>query len=96
MFVSLSSGGYHKNLSEMKELIVLLAKAIPEEKILSDMKEALINYQVSGSDDDKKSLEIQCMLFSTKSSLGDKDPMEMIDELNTLEKGKELLSPKMS
>lgn len=67
-------------------MIMLIAKVLPEEKILNDLKDAIQNYQLVPSEENKKQIEINCMLFQTKISVEREGFMEMASRLNEIER----------
>lgn len=47
----------------MKELLVILATAMPEEKLISDLEHALTEHKLFGTDETRKKLAANCQMM---------------------------------
>jgi len=78
----------------LDNIMTLMAKTMPEEKLLDDLKESIIAYQIDQNDKNKSNLEFNLILSSTAILTKGKDAMEIIQEMERTKKGRDLLSPK--
>jgi len=71
----------------MKELMIMAAAAIPEEKLLNDLAEAIDNYTTIPSEDNQASVGMLCMMMTLKFNLGDstKKAMDMINGIDDID-----------
>jgi hypothetical protein len=71
----------------MKELMIMAAAAIPEEKLLNDLEEAIREYKLVPSDDNKASVGMFCMMMTLKLRLGDstEKAMDMINGIDDID-----------
>ena len=71
----------------MKELMIMAAAAIPEEKLLGDLSEAIKEYKTIPSDDNKASVGMLCMMMTLKLRLGDSTEraMDMINGIDDID-----------
>lgn len=81
----------------MKELMLLLASAMPKEKIIEQLEESINKWKDDSSEENWKTLEMTASLVTAKRLTGDKDlqkTSEAIDELNKVEKAMDIITPK--
>ena len=85
----------------MHQIMNMMAAMMPEEQIIEDMKDALIEYSVCPVDQKKQvqhKIEMMCILFLSKRAIeisgGDFNAMmKMNREMEEIEKLKEMLNP---
>lgn len=65
----------------MTELLVIMAKLMPEEVLIDHLKEAIDEYK-TGDKGSKDKLAYICILIATRFGSEGKDPMEMAKELS--------------
>lgn len=67
--------------------MIMAAAAIPEEKLLNDLTEAIDNYTTIPSDDNKASVGMLCMMMTLKLRLGDstEKAMDMINGIDDID-----------
>jgi hypothetical protein len=70
----------------MKELAILLAKALPMDMLLEKMQEALTEYKIIQSVENKNSMLFYCQLMMIRLSTEDRDTMEVVKEMVAAEK----------
>jgi len=51
----------------MKEIMLILATAMPEEQIIAELEEALTNYKLIGDKDSKNKLMMNCHMFMLRA-----------------------------
>lgn len=51
----------------MKELMLIMATVMPEEKLIDDLQEAITEYKLTNSNDSRKSLAAFCQMFVLRS-----------------------------
>jgi hypothetical protein len=71
----------------MKELMIMAAAAIPEEKLLEDLSEAIKEYKTIPSESNQASVGMLCMMMTLKLRLGDstEKAMEMINGIDDID-----------
>jgi hypothetical protein len=71
----------------MKELMIMAAAAIPEEKLLNDLEEAIREYKTIPSEDNQSSVAMLCMMMTLKMRLGDstEKAMDMINGIDDID-----------
>ena len=77
----------------MLSIMTFLAKSMPEEKILDDLKEAIIAYQIDPNDKNKTTLDFNLIMASTSVLTKGQDTKDVLDGLDRTKKGMELLEP---
>ena len=65
----------------MTELLVIMAKMLPEEIIIDQLREALEGYK-TGDKASKDKLAYTCILIATRFGSEEKDAMEMAKEMS--------------
>lgn len=65
----------------MTELLVILAKFMPEEILIDQLKEALEGYK-TGDKASKDKLAYTCILIATRFGTEEKDPMALAKEMS--------------
>lgn len=80
----------------MKEIFLMFASIMPEDKLLKEMEEALHNYRSTQSEDHKIRLNLWCHLFVSKHIIKDeKGGLEsVLKEMNKMKQGYDLLNTK--
>lgn len=78
----------------MEQLFLVLAKIMPEEKLLDDLSEALQNYKILNNEETKSKLLINVMFISIRLGTEKKDLMETINDFNQKKKTLELFEDK--
>jgi len=74
----------------MEELIILLAKASSNTKLINDIQLAINNIKANGeTSENLRHLAAQCHLFMLKIIMGDEDVHKFIDKFN---KDKQLIN----
>lgn len=71
----------------MKELIIMAAAAIPEEKLLDDLLEAIKQYKIIPSEDNQAAVGTLSMMMTLKLRLGDstQKAMDMINGIDDID-----------
>ena len=77
----------------MMSIMTLLAKAMPEEKLLGDLKDAIVEYQINPNDKNKSALDFHLIMASTSVLTRDQNTEEVLEGLDRTKKGMDLLSP---
>lgn len=77
----------------MLNIMTMLAKSMPEEKILNDLKEAIIEYQINPNKKNKSGLDFNLIMASTSILTKGRDTKDVLDGLDKTQKGMDLLSP---
>ena len=79
----------------MKELMYLVATATPTKHLVEKLQEALSEYELVPTEDNKRAVMLHLfMLLVHLENDGSLNKMtEMLKELNTIEKAKNLLTP---
>lgn len=76
------------------ELLVMMAKFMPEDKLVEDIIEKAQEYKMMPDDKEKRmSLAASCALFGAKISIEGKDTIEVLRELKQAEQTKDFLNP---
>jgi len=68
----------------MKELLIILAKAMPEEMIIEKIIEHAVKYK-DGDKEQRHHLEVACQLLLTKSTFEGKEAMDAIADIQRIE-----------
>lgn len=76
----------------MQELVLLFAQIIPEEILLEEIEQALIEFKVTASEDSKNKLAMYCMFFCTKVGTKGKDITEMSKQMSEMSRIKERMN----
>lgn len=66
---------------------------MPEDLLLQKLEESIAELRITGSEESRMKVGINCLMFTTKQTIGDNDPMDFIDDLDKTERAKDLLSP---
>lgn len=75
----------------MKELFIIMATAMPEEQLIDSLEDAIKEYKINKSEDNRTKIEMYAAMFSIKGSK--KDPFEMIKDMDNLAKAKKMFDP---
>ncbi len=75
----------------MKELMILAAKLLPEDSLLDDLIEAATNYKADKTKENRSKLGMFSILISTRFATEGKDAMDVIGEMDTAQRGMDLL-----
>ena len=67
----------------MKELMLIMATVMPEEKLIDDLQEAITEYKLTNSNDSRRSLATFCQMFVLRS-LTKGDPEKMNEVLKDM------------
>ena len=67
----------------MKELMLIMATVLPEEKLIDDLQEAITEYKLTNSNDARRSLATFCQMFILRSiTEGNPDKLtEMLSDM---------------
>lgn len=67
--------------------MIMAAAAIPEEKLLNDLQEAIREYKLVPSEENQSSVGIFCMMMTLKLRLGDstEKAMDMINGIDDID-----------
>ena len=67
----------------MKELMLIMATIMPEEKLIDDMEEALTEYKLTNSNESRMTLATVCQMFILRSvTKGNPDKLqEMLKDM---------------
>lgn len=76
----------------MHSIMTMLAKAMPEEKLLDDLKEAIILYQIDPNKKNKSSLDFNLIMASTSVLTKGQDTKEVLEGMDRTKKGMDLLN----
>ena len=82
----------------MKNEALIIASIMPEEVILDMLSEALTEHKITKTDESKGKLMGACVMLMAKEAIT-KEPggvFGVMKEMDTLERGKNLLTPKLS
>lgn len=77
----------------MKELIVILAKAMSNDDLVSMLEKSCAEFRSDPSDENFKALSLPCLLIGTRLTTAGQEPEVVIQEMNRLKKAKDLLTP---
>lgn len=84
----------------MKEMMLMMAKMLPIEHIIDMIANDCEKFKLatlSGNEDDinvaTASLELNCVLLTTKKSIGDREVADVLKELDRMKAGSDLLNP---
>lgn len=80
----------------MKELMLMAATIMPEEKVLEDLQDAIVTYQVDKSEDNKHKLQMRLHLAVLRF-MTDGSPEKMskvMDDMKKFDRQQELFNPK--
>jgi len=71
----------------MKELFIIAAATIPEEKLLNDLQEAIREYKLVPSEENQSNMGMLCMMMTLKLRLGDstEKAMDMINGIDDID-----------
>jgi hypothetical protein len=69
-----------KPLEIMEEMLILMAAMLPKEKLMADLKEAIISYETDPSAENEDKVIFQCMLIMTKKRLGKSSASDTIKD----------------
>jgi len=70
----------------MKDLMLLLAKEMPEDMLVKELMKAVNEYSENPNEDTKRSLAMFAMMISLRFSTEDKGTLEIIEDMNKAEK----------
>lgn len=79
----------------MKELMLMAATMMPEEKILEDLQEAIVNYQVEKSEENKNKLAMHLHLavFRTLTDGSPEKMSKIMDDMKKFDRQQQLFKP---
>lgn len=80
----------------MKELMLMAATIIPEEKVLEDLQEAIVNYQVDKTEENKDKLHMHLHLavFRMMTEGKPEKMNEIMDDMKKFDRQRDLFTPK--
>lgn len=70
----------------MQELMFMLAKVMPFDKLLTMLKESIEKYESDPTDDNKKHIGFNCMLLTSHEVMENKDMAEVMKEATHMRK----------
>lgn len=72
----------------MKELMIMAATFMPEEKLMEDLIEAVNEYKLIPSEDNQAKVAMFCMMLPLKFKIGDNanKAMEVINDIDAIDK----------
>ena len=76
----------------MGNLMTMLAKTMPEEELLNDLRDAITKYLVDKNEKNTSSLEFNLIMASTSILTKGKDTMQVLEEMEKTKKGMDLLN----
>jgi hypothetical protein len=79
----------------MKELLLMAATLVPEDKILEDVQDAIVEYQMNKSEDNKNKLNTH-MHMAIMRFMTDGDPKrmhEVMQKMKKFDRQQELFTP---
>lgn len=79
----------------MKELLLMAATLMPEDKILDDLQEAIVNYQVDKTEENKDKLKMHLHLavFRTMTDGKPEEMAKIMQDMKKFDKQQELFKP---
>lgn len=77
----------------MQGMAIMIAKEMPEEKIIRDLINSAEKYLSTGDKDDKNKMGTNLMLASIKIATEKQSAKEVIEEMVKVKKASELLTP---
>lgn len=82
----------------MKELLFMAATIMPTEDIIEKLEDALKEYKVAPTDENKRAVEMFSFMLMINLENGGsiKKMTEMLQEVEKVDKAKELLTPMLS
>lgn len=81
----------------MKELMILMASAMPKELLIEKLKESINEWENDPSEENWKSIENTSVLITIKKHTGHGDIQkanEIIEEMDKAEKAMDIITPK--
>jgi hypothetical protein len=81
----------------MKDLLLMLASVMPFQDIVNQLEKEIADYKADPTEENKKMLTITCVLLTSKHSIDNTKGgvVEVMEQIDLLQQGKELLSPKL-